>query len=73
MTQENVKLIGAVANTLEGISLPNVFTESAIIPIYNCSKVLRQIIDSETKNQQSQEAEEAPKEETVNDTADSVE
>lgn len=73
MTQENVKLIGAVVNTLEGISMPSAFTESAIIPIYNCSKVLRQIIDSEMKNQQSQESEETPKEEMVNDTADSAE
>lgn len=73
MTQESEKLISAVINTLDGISMPNIYTESVIIPVYNCSRVLKQILEKETKNQQNVNAKESLKEETVNDATDSAE
>lgn len=73
MTQESEKLISAVINTLDGISVPSVFAESVVIPVYNCSKVLRQILEKETKNQQNAENMELSKEEIVNGAADSAE
>lgn len=73
MTQESEKLISAVINTLDGISVPNAFAEIVVIPVYNCSKVLKQVLEKEAKNQQNAETEEPPKEEIVNDTTDSAE
>lgn len=71
--QESEKLISAVINTLDGISMPSVYTESIIIPIYNCSRVLKQVLEKESKNRQNTVTEETPKEEIANDTADSAE
>lgn len=73
MTQESEKLISAVINTLDGISVPSAFAESVVIPVYNCSRVLRQILEKETKNRQDAETVEPPKEEIVNGAADSAE
>ena len=75
MTKENEGLLGAVINTLDNISVPNVYTEQISIPVYNCARVLRQILESEGKAVQAlkPETEEPPKEEIVNDTADSAE
>lgn len=73
MTQESEKLISAVINTLDGISVPNAFAESVVIPVYNCSRALKQVLEKESKNQKKAESEEPVKEETTNGTADSAE